>query len=208
MKSWSEVLTSRMNCPSLALVCNPVSGRALSNMQMAPSSVGSALLPFFIFKNVSDFALSQAQDPALLRPPIRKTRPSQRLPGWVLTTNIYTSPVHPTPISTSLFLFLDFNRVALGRFDGLSSHCWCPYVTKNGGKSCLCVCRTSVCRWGRPVHRAWRRSILWRGSWPTRTFTTAPASAVHTATPISGEATADRVRRYTHANIYKGFYCI
>lgn len=125
-------------------------------------------------------------------------------------SNIYTShtPVHPTLISTSLFLFLDFNRVALGRFDGLSSHCWCPYVTKNGGKSCLCVCRTSVCRWGRPVHRAWRRSILWRGSWPTRTFTTAPASAVHTATPNSGEATADRVRRYTHANIYKGFYCI
>lgn len=44
-----EVRFSRlcMNCPSLALVCNPVSGRALSNMQMAPSSVGSALLPFF-----------------------------------------------------------------------------------------------------------------------------------------------------------------
>lgn len=46
-----EVRFSRlcMNCPSLALVCNPVSGRALSNMQMAPSSVGSALLPFFFF---------------------------------------------------------------------------------------------------------------------------------------------------------------
>lgn len=46
-----EVRFSRlgMNCPSLALVCNPVSGRALSNMQMAPSSVGSALLPFFLF---------------------------------------------------------------------------------------------------------------------------------------------------------------
>lgn len=90
-------------------------------------------LSFFFFIII---LLSQAQDPALLRPPIRKTRPSQRLPGWALTANIYTShtPVHPTLISTSLFLFLDFNRVALGRVDGLSSHCWCPYVTKNGGE--------------------------------------------------------------------------
>lgn len=137
-----------MNCPSLALVCNPVSGRALSNMQMAPSSVGSALLPFFFFFKFfflfCSLRLRTRHSCVLQSERLVPVKDSQGEPSQQTFTP--HTPVHPTLISTSLFLFLDFNRVALGRVDGLSSHCWCPYVTKNGGKSCLCVCRTSVCR--------------------------------------------------------------